>query len=112
MTHLTFNELERAAYITGNIDIAKIYADIEDNQGIIETMETEIDDLKSDSLAEWEINNGPVKEYYDFFHECFDRLNPHYPCPEVTSDYDKSIIFEAITKGDIEDNIIVNHIEA
>ena len=36
----------------------------------------------------------------EFFYDCFNRLAGHYPCPEWTSDYDKSIIFEAIEKSE------------
>ena len=40
--------------------------------------------------------------YKEFFNECFEHLGDCYPCPSVTSDYDKSIIFEAIEKGEAE----------
>lgn len=35
-----------------------------------------------------------------FFYDCFERLAGHYPCPEFSSDYDKSVIFAAIERGE------------
>ena len=54
----------------------------------------------AETLEQWEKRNGPAEEYKQFFHECFERLDSHYPAPSVTSDYDKSVIFEAIEKGE------------
>jgi len=50
-------------------------------------------DAKNDELRE-ELTN-----YRGFFDDCFARLDGAYPCASVTSDYDKSIIFELIEKG-------------
>jgi hypothetical protein len=50
-------------------------------------------DAKNDELLE-DRNN-----YREFFFDCFSRLDGAYPCPSVTSDYDKGIIFEAIEGG-------------
>ena len=38
--------------------------------------------------------------YVQFFDDCFESLDAHYPCPEVTSRYDRSVIFDAIRKGE------------
>lgn len=63
----------------------------------------ERDALQNDeemTLAEWEDHNGPANEYKQFFEDCFEHLAGHYPAPSVTSDYDKSVIFDAIRKGE------------
>ena len=38
--------------------------------------------------------------YKQFFEDCFQRLDGHYPCASVTSDYDRSVIFDAIERGE------------
>lgn len=53
-----------------------------------------------ETLAQWEDHNGPAVEYKQFFEDCFEHLSGHYPAPSVTSDYDKSVIFDAIRKGE------------
>ena len=97
--YLTIDEIERVAYIRNDQATLRIMAQVEEETIEAQALlfEDQIEDLKSDSLSRWEKNNGPVKEYYDFFYECFQWLNDGvYPCPSVTSDYDKSIIFNAI----------------
>lgn len=94
--YLTISELETRAYLAGNTALSDALAQLDDSQLMVDQLEFDLDEAKSDSLERWERNNGPVKEYYDFFHECFDRLGSHYPCPSITSDYDKSVIFNAI----------------
>jgi hypothetical protein len=53
-----------------------------------------------ETLEQWERRNGSAGEYRDFFEACFHCLAGHYPAPSVTSDYDKSVIFNAIRKGE------------
>ena len=89
---------ETQAYLDGNIELADALARIAELEAEVEALEEKIED--TETLESWEENNGPAKEYYEFFHDCFARLNDHYPCPEVTSDYDKSVIFEAIERGE------------
>lgn len=67
--------------------------DIEEN--IISEFEDEIKELKKDIQRFDDYN-----DYVEFFNDCFEHLNGHYPCPSVTSDYDKSIIFNTISKGE------------
>ncbi len=95
-------ELERQAYA----DYPKasiLFQALIDLRQELEDKKKEIDELKeqmeSDSLSDWERKNGPAYEYVQFFQECFNRLSEHYPCPSVTSDYDKNVIFEEIEKG-------------
>ena len=89
---------EIQAYLDGNIELADALARIAELEAEVEALEEKIE--ATETLESWEKNNGPAKEYYEFFHDCFARLNDHYPCPSVTSDYDKSVIFEAIEKGE------------
>lgn len=100
----TLNELERAAYISGNISLAGTYARMEDDNEQIELLEEtiteQIAENQEDSLSAWERKNGSAQAYLDFFHGCFQHLAKDYPCPSVNSDYDKSIIFDAIRKGE------------
>ena len=90
---------ETQAYLDGNIELADALARIADLEAEVEALEERIED--TETLESWEKNNGPAKEYYEFFHDCFERLGAHYPCPSVTSDYDKSIIFAAIERGEL-----------
>lgn len=70
-THLTFEEQERAAYISGDTRTAGLIVQSED-----------------------------LEHYKQFFEDCFEMLGAHYPCPSVTSDHDKRAIFDAIRKGE------------
>ena len=79
--------------------MAAVLAQLDDALKESERLEEVITEQEADSLAKWEKNNGPAYDYYQFFHECFARLDGHYPCPSITSDYDKSVIFDAIGKG-------------
>ncbi len=89
---------EKQAYLDGNIELADALARIADLEAEVEALENAAADVVT--LESWENSYGPAKEYYEFFHDCFARLGAHYPCPEVTSDYDKSVIFAAIEKGE------------
>lgn len=104
MTYLTIQEQETRAYLAGDITLAYALAQVIDNEEVLDQLELKLDEAKSDSLAEWESNNGPAQDYYDFFFECFEFLAGHYPCPSVTSEHDRSIIFNAISKGEQNEN--------
>lgn len=88
-------ELERAAYAAGDIEKAKMIDLIQYLTTQVETLQEKIDDLENDAK-----NIFNHAEYKQFFDDCFSRLNGHYPCPSVTSDYDCSVIFDAIDKGE------------
>jgi hypothetical protein len=96
-------EAERIAYAEGFPMAAELFARIADLEAERNALQLEIEDLKSaaakDSLKKWEKKNGPAKEYMDFFFNCFSCLAGDYPAPDVSSDYDKTVIFEAIEKG-------------
>ena len=93
----TTEELERAAYVAGDTATAELLARIEELEKEIEEMEEKI---ANDSLSEWNRRNGDAEQYKEFFHDCFYRLNGHYPAPDISSDHDKSVIFEAIERGE------------
>ena len=90
----TPTELAQRAYMAGNTELATAYERIAELEGICESLEDRISDTTS--LEDWERRNGPADAYKQFFFACFDRLPAHYPAPSVTSDYDQSVIFEAI----------------
>lgn len=94
----TLEDQEQAAYIAGDTKTADLLARIAELEAEVLELENKIEDTMT--LEEWEKRNGPAYEYVQFFQDCFDRLGAHYPAPSITSDYDKSIIFEAIDKGE------------
>ena len=99
--HLTvaqLDERESVAYMAGDTKTADLLALVAELQREVETLQEKIED--TETLEDWENRNGPAYEYVQFFNECFQRLAEHYPAPSITSDYDKSIIFEAIEKGE------------
>lgn len=97
---LPATEAERLAYAEGFTMAAELFARIAELEAERDALEEELEAAKDDSLTRWERNNGPADAYKQFFDDCFERLAGHYPCPSVTSDYDKSVIFEAIEKGE------------
>lgn len=99
-------EAERIAYAEGFTMAAELFARIDaltaERDQLAEELEKVKDEAADDSLARWENENGSAEEYKEFFFDCFQRLAGHYPAPSVTSDYDKSVIFDAIEKGAAE----------
>ena len=95
---MNYEELERAAYLAGNIELSEAYARIMDLEREVEALEETMSD--TETLEQWEKNHDSAQAYYDFFHGCFDRLNGHYPARSVTSDYDCSVIYQAIERGE------------
>ena len=99
--HLTTAELderETVAYMNGDTKTADLLALVAELQQEVEALHEQIAD--TETLDDWEKHNGPPSDYREFFYECFQRLGAHYPAPSVTSDYDKSIIFNAIERGE------------
>jgi len=93
----TTEELERAAYVAGDTATAELLARIAELEEKIEEMEEK---FENDSLSDWNRRNGDAEQYKEFFYDCFYRLNGHYPAPNISSDHDKSVIFEAIERGE------------
>lgn len=101
----TLNELERDAYLAGDTSLAAGFAAIDDLNNVLidadltldRTIETQIDEKLDKAVND---NCSDYAAYKQFFNDCFERLNGHYPCPSVTSNYDRSIIFDAIERGE------------
>ena len=101
---LTIEEQERAAYMAGDTRAAELLAQIAQLEAERDALAEELENLKDaaadDSLKHWENENGDAEQYKEFFFDCFARLAGHYPAPDISSDYDKSVIFAAIEKGE------------
>jgi len=101
----TLNELERAAYLAGDTSLAAGFAAIDDLDNVLNDadltldrmIETQIEEKLDKALND---NCPDYLAYKQFFEDCFQRLNGHYPCASVTSDYDRSVIFNAIKRGE------------
>lgn len=97
-------EAERIAYSEGFTMAAELFARIAELEAERDALAEELEKVKDEaadySLARWENENGDAEQYKEFFFDCFDRLAGHYPAPSVYSDYDKSVIFAAIEKGE------------
>ena len=101
----TLDELERAAYMAGDTSLAAGFAAIDDLNNVLidadltldRMIETQIDEKLDKALND---NCPDYAAYKQFFKDCFQRLNGHYPCASVTSDYDRSVIFDAIERGE------------
>lgn len=99
--NLPAQEAERLAYAEGFTGTAELFARIAE-------LEAERDELAG-KLEETRDQIPDPKQYIQdqqdlmhlkaFFYDCFNRLPGVYPCPEYSSDYDKSVIFDAIEKG-------------
>jgi len=100
MNTRTIEEQERAAYATGETQIVQLLARIIELEAENNELQKELDNSPGDTLADWEMRNGPADSYKEFFSDCFAHLAGYYPCPSVTSDYDKGVIFDAIRKGE------------
>ena len=96
--NLTVEEQEAQAYAAGDTATAALLARIIELEYLEKRVEELEDQLKD---VQGTLNNQTdFESYKDFFEGCFDRLAGHYPCPSITSDYDKSVIFTAIEKSE------------
>jgi hypothetical protein len=97
-------EAERIAYAEGFTMAAELFARIAEleaeRDALAEELEAAKDAAADDSLKHWENENGDAEQYKEFFFDCFARLAGHYPAPDVSSNYDKGVIFEAIERGE------------
>jgi hypothetical protein len=96
--NLTIEEQEAAAYAAGDTATAALLGRIIELEYLEKRVE-ELEDQLKDVQGTLD-NQTDFESYKDFFEGCFERLAGHYPCPSITSDYDKSIIFEAIDKSE------------
>jgi hypothetical protein len=107
-TTLTLEEQERAAYISGDTRTADLLVQAHRLEELEETTGEDAEDIPA--IVEAVNDAGGLKRlaekleelehYRQFFTDCFEMLDGHYPCPEVTSDRDKQVIFDAIRKGE------------
>lgn len=109
LLNLPATEAERIAYAEGFTMAAELFARIAELEAerdqLAEELEKAQDAAADDSLTRWDNENGPAEDYKEFFLDCFARLAGHYPAPSVSSDYDKSVIFAAIEKGEELDKV-------
>ena len=101
----TLNELERDAYLNGDASLAAGFAAIDDLGNVLNDADLTLDRMIETQIEEKldkAINDNcpDYAAYKQFFEDCFQRLNGHYPCASVTSDYDRSVIFDAIERGE------------
>lgn len=81
----------------GDSEKAALYLAVSKLLEVVEKHEDTIEYLEKDIKRMHDYSR-----YVEFFNDCFSRLNGHYPCPSVTSDYDCSIVLGAIEKGESE----------
>ena len=98
LTRLSATEAERIAYAEGFTGTADLFARIAALEAERDSLQAQLDDLPNES--ERDQNARDLENYRQFFFDCFQRLAGHYPCPSVTSDYDQSVIFAAIERGE------------
>lgn len=91
-------EAERIAYAEGFTGTADLFARIAALEAERDSLQAQLDDLPNES--ERDQNARDLENYRQFFFDCFQRLAGHYPAPSVTSDYDQSVIFAAIERGE------------
>ena len=101
----SYDEQERMAYISGNTQMAAGYAAMEDLETVLSDADlnldrdisTQIEEIQTKAITD---NCPDYEAYKQFFDDCFSRLDGHYPCPSVTSDHDRGVIFDAIDRGE------------
>jgi hypothetical protein len=108
LTKLQPAEAERIAYAEGFTMAAELFARIAELEAERDALTEELEKAQESAgevytLEQWEDEHGSAEEYKEFFFDCFARLAGHYPAPDVSSDYDKSVIFGAIEKGEEAD---------
>jgi hypothetical protein len=98
---LEANEAEKIAYAEGFTMAAELFARIAELEaerdelaGKLEEAQDQIPDAK-----QYAQDQDDLMHLKAFFYDCFNRLPGVYPCPEYSSEYDKSVIFDAIEKG-------------
>jgi len=96
--NLTIEEQEAQAYAAGDTATAALLGRIIELEAELNALQNKLDDMPS--VAQLEKDALDLENLKEFFYDCFNRLAGHYPCPEWTSDYDKSVIFSAIEKSE------------
>ena len=93
----TIDELEIAAYISGDTDRAGLLARIAELQKALGQAVAALDDIPSETERNRDAHD--LENLKEFFYDCFRHLAGDYPCPSWSSDYDKNVIFETLDRG-------------
>jgi len=91
-------DAERIAYAEGFTMAAELFARIASLEAERDALQAQLDDTPSEKERDQDARD--LEQYKEFFFDCFARLAGHYPCPQVSSDYDKAVIFAAIEQGE------------
>lgn len=102
LLNLPATEAERLAYSEGFTMAAELFARLAELEAERDTLTQELEDLKDSQPDPRQVQQDAqdLEHLKQFFYDCFARLAGHYPCPEFSSDYDKSVIFAAIERGE------------
>lgn len=98
LDRLQASEAESLAYSEGYPGTAKLYGRIADLEAERDILIGQLEDIPSEKERDRDAQD--LEHLKSFFYDCFQALAAHYPCPEWSSDYDKSVIFDAIRKGE------------
>lgn len=88
-------EKARSAEFAGDDEKGALYAALAEIQEAHDSMAEDYDENKRTVEIQ-----ADYEAYKEFFFKCFEHLSAHYPAPGVTSDYDQSVIFDAIQSGE------------
>lgn len=91
-------EAERIAYSEGFKMAADLFARIADLEAERDALRAELDDMPSERERDRDAQD--LENLKEFFYDCFKRLAGNYSCPSWSSDYDKSVIYDAIDKAE------------
>lgn len=91
-------EAERIAYSEGFKMAADLFARIADLEAERDALRGELDDIPNERERDRDAQD--LENLKEFFYDCFKRLAGNYSCPLWSSDYDKSVIYDAIDKAE------------
>jgi hypothetical protein len=98
LMNLPAQEAERLAYAEGFTGTAELFARVAELEAERDALQAQLEDIPSEKERDQDARD--LEHLKEFFYDCFQRLAGHYPCPEFSSDYDKSVIFAAIERGE------------
>jgi hypothetical protein len=98
LMNLPAEEAERLAYAEGFTGTAELFARVAALEAERDALQAQLDDIPTESERNQDAQD--LEHLKQFFYDCFERLAGHYPCPEFSSDYDKSVILAAIERGE------------
>lgn len=101
---LSASEAERLAYAEGFTGTAELFKRIAELEAERDELMRELEEVRDQipDPKQYIQDQQDLEHLKQFFYACFERLPGVYPCPEFSSDYDKSVIFDAIEKGGAE----------